>query len=280
MEKNEFVAENGTVLKIVPINAAVRFDSNKYYSKAFNEAIQSGLSLKIEIEKLLESRGLLDTSIEDKKDEEVRAKLKELEISLRKGIINNTKMTKEQGKAIALEMRKLRSGLGRRGRSLQDYFDNTVESYAENERLQFFIYATTVDAKTGNKYWKSFDDFKQDNSNTSRTASEKFVQALTNVNFDFEKEIYENKWLINRGFMNKDLQLIRQDGKLVDEEGRLIDTEGRFINESGGYVDMFGNPIDKDGKLLIEDIWDIPPVQATAPSVESVKSTEPEPFGS
>lgn len=280
MEKSEFKAENGIVLKIVPINASVRLDSNKYYSKAFNEALANGQSLKIEIEKMLESRGLLDTSVEDKKDEETRAKLKTLEITLRKGVINNAKMTKEQGRAIALEMRKLRAGLGRRGRSLQDYFDNTVESYAENERLQFFIYATTVDAKTGNKYWKSFEDFKQDNSDTSRNASQKFIEVLTDVNFDFEKEIYENKWLINRGYMNSELKLINAEGKLVDEDGRLIDVEGRFVDAVGGYVDMFGNPIDKDGKLLIEDVWDTPAPEAVVTPAPAPKSTEPEPFGS
>lgn len=256
MDKSEFKLDNGKVLRILPINPVVRLESNRYYAQAFNEAITNGYQLKLEVEKMLESKGLLDTTKDELDSENIRGELKLLEISLRKGVLDNKKLSKDDGRKVALSMRKLREKLSSKGRTLNSYFQNTAESYAENVRIQFFVFSCTVDATSGVRYWKSFEEFKNDSGPVIDAATSKFFNVITNLDVDYEKTFYENRWLIARGYMNDKMEFVRPDGRIIDEDGQLIDAEGRFINESGAFVDKFGNLIDKEGNLLVGDVWE------------------------
>ena len=256
--KNSFNI-GSVAVKTIPINSAIRLESSKVYSTAFHEAVAAGQPLRIEVERLLESKGLLDTKADNAKVFDLRKLLKELEIQLRKGIIAGRKMTKSEGKAIALEMRTVRAELTSVGTSIAQYFNNTAESAADSERLQYFVYACTVYADTGKRYWKSFDAYKSETDQAALdAASRSFLTVAAGIDENYEQGSYENQWLKKQGFLSPTGQLIREDGKLIDETGRLINSEGRFIDEAGGFVDLYGNPIAEDGTLLVTDSWDEP----------------------
>lgn len=278
MGKNEFKLANGRTLKVLQVSSEMRTQSNKYYMKAFIDAVSNGYPLKLQVQKMLEEKNLLDQEQEEKIADQLRSELKKLEITLRKGVIDNTRMTKEQGKDIALKMRAKRQKLGELGRSLASYFQETAESIADNERLQYFFYATVVDATNGSKYWDSYDKFKEaDRESPDFKIIEKafFSSLLGNIDIDFEKSFYENQWLIRRGYMNDKLQLIREDGKIIDEEGRLINDNGRLVDENGKFIDQYGNLIDEDGNLLVEDSWENPQPEPSAPNLYFGEQAQP-----
>lgn len=246
--------------KIININNDIRMESQKHYAKAFHEGLDAGLMLRIEVEKMLEKKNLLDTSKEEKKIADLSKQIKSMEVELRKGVVGNKRMTKEQGKKLALSIRAERAKLNEIGNSLSKYFNNTVETTADNERLQYFLYSCTVFADTGERFWKSFDQFKSDNDHGELVtqATKLFMSNLLGIDGDSEKTYYENQWLMRMGFMDSKYRLIDENGRLVNDEGRWINEEGYYVNENYEIVDSEGNKIDKDGQLL-EDSWGLTP---------------------
>jgi hypothetical protein len=264
MAKNNTFTVDGVTYKVKTINQEIQLESNKYYHTAFNNALASGYNLRIEIENMLKSRGLLDTSADDKKLEEIRKEIKSLEIELRRGTRNGKRLSKDEGRELALQIKTKRNELSAIGTTLSSYFSESAETYADNERLQYFIYACTVNAETGEPCWKSFEVFKNSsNSALINEAIKTFVSVSAGVDKDYEKNLYENQWLIKMGFMDNQLRLTK-NCKLVDSDGRLINEDGRFIDENGGFVDMYGNSIDKEGNLLVEDTWGVLPTTPVA----------------
>lgn len=249
------VGDKEVKLKIMNINSDIRLESHKYYSKAFADALENKFPLRIEVEVMLKNKGLLNAETNEEESKDLRETISRMEMELRKGIKDNRKMTKDEGRELALAIRKARVHLMGLVNPLNQYYNNTAESYADNERVQFFIYSTTVHSDSGDRYWKSFDEFKSvaENDPVALAASNKFVFNYAGVDPDFEKELYENKWLRKMGFMNDNLQLLNAKGQAVDEEGRLVDPDGRFINDKGEFIDRSGNRVDEDGKLMVDE---------------------------
>lgn len=245
------------VLKVVPITQETRLESQKHYAAAFNEALNKhNMSLRVQVDNMLKERNLLENADEDE-IVKLREKLRNLERTLRKGVIQGRRMDKDEGKRVAIEMRKIRNEISNVGQSLSSYYSNTVESYASQEQMQYFIYACTLNYKN-ERFWPNFDEFKSDvNNEVYAEVGKAFVSLLTGLDKDYEKNHYENKWLIKMGFMNDKLQFVRSDGKVIDEDGRLIDKDSRFINDDGEFIDQFGNRVDRDGNLLEEDTWGV-----------------------
>lgn len=250
------VGDSVLKLKTVPISPEVRMESNKPVAEAFQDALRSGALLSAEAEKILEERGLLDNDSEADKISKIRKETKELEIKLRRGIgSDGNRMTVEEGRTLALAIKSKRKELNKVGGSKAEIVNRTAEAQADNERFQYFIYACTLKCSDGSHYWPSYEAFKEESNKDIQDAAMKSLIALMlGSDKDYEKDYYENKWLMRMGFMNDKLQFIK-DGKLVDEEGRLIDEDGRFINESGQFVDIYGNLVDKEGNLLEVDTW-------------------------
>lgn len=256
---NTFKTKNGdkeVELKTIPVNSDIRNKSNEWYNKAFNDALDKGYLLRLEAEAVLAGRNLLDDDEDEKTILTLRKEIKDKEIELRSGKHQGKKMTPQMGYEWAISIKKLRQKLDAVGTNKTSFYKNTVESYAEDERFQYFIFACTVLASNNQTYWLNFEVFK--NSMQDQAYADA-VQSFIVVNLGFtnerEAELYENKWLKRMGFMNDKFQLINKKGHLVDEQGRLIDEKGRYVNDSGQYVDIYGNLVDEAGNLLVEDGW-------------------------
>lgn len=265
-KKIEFKVANKTLV-CVPITNEVSMGGQKAYGVALKRALDSELPLKAELERQLESKNLLDQASNQKKIDDIRHQLKMKELYLRRADVNGRRMTKEEGRAVALEMRSLRAKLNEVGQDVSSFLQNSVESFADSERLQYFIFACTRDER-GDKYWHSFDDFKANvDSPEAKEATKAFLTMMTGTNADFESGYYENKWLIRQGYMNAELKFINKDGHLVDEDGRLIDKDGRFVNAAGSFVNKDGDLVDENGQLVAEDAWETVSVKTVEPLV-------------
>jgi hypothetical protein len=249
---------NEIKLKTVNISPEIRSESNQFYSNAFDKALADGYKLRLECEKLLEQRGLLDTALQDKQIEDLRAKIKKHEIELRSARINGRRLSKDEGFKLALQIRKLRKELNGVGAGLSDFFKNSAESIADNERFQYLIYACTIRQDTGERYWGSYDEMKNESEQAIYTAAiNSFVKLSMGVEQDLENPFYENQWLQRMGYANKKGELVDSKGRLIDENGRLVNSEGYFVNEEGKRVDIYGNLVDDKGNLLVEDGWEV-----------------------
>lgn len=247
----------GVNLKVISITPEIRQESQKVYAHAMLEALGNDMLLRAEANDILEERGLLNIEQQEKKADDLRKQLKEMEKQLRSARnTDGSKMTREQGKSLALKMRDLRSEISSIGQDLSDFYSNTVEHYASNEQMQYFVYACTIYQVGGKRYWPSFEDFKKDTSSpVFESAISNFVSMSAGVDQDFTKSFYENQWMIRMGYMNDKLQLIDSEGRLIDENGRLINDKGQWVNENGHLIDAYGNLIDDKGNLIMEDGW-------------------------
>lgn len=255
-------------LVVVGVTAQIRSDSNSVYSKALFEAVDNGAPFIIEVEDKLRQRKLLDDEADNKLREELIKEIRSLEVQLRSAKIGSRKLTKDEGRILALNIKDKRAKLSNLSQNRSSLFNHTAENIAENTRLNYCVYRCTLRKDNLENYWKSYDDFKNDTTSTVYADAVKhFIALMMGVDADSEKKLYENQWLIRMGFMNDKLQLVDSKSRIVDEKGRLIDSEGRFINESGEFVDAFGNLLDKNGDLLVPDGWQ-------EQAVESLESKE------
>lgn len=247
-------------IKCIPVNSEIRMESQRYYSKAFAFALENDFPLKAEYERVLRKKGLFNLDEEEKQVEKIRKDIKDLEVRLWSARRpDGTKMTKEEGKQLALEIKDKRDSMNDVVGSISDIFANTAEHYASNEQLQYLLFASTINTDTGERYWANFDLYKSDTENGDnpvlKEAMSLFVEVSAGKEDDYRKKLPENSWLIKMGFMNEKIQFIDTKGRLVDRNGKLINSDGRYITESGEFVDEFGNKVDKEGNAIYEDGW-------------------------
>lgn len=258
-----------TDFKVVKPNNNLQQEADAIYSKTFMRLWETGEAPpRIKVEQLLKQQGLLDMEAVNFKSDQMRKSLRDLEIKLRKGKNpDGTKMSKHDGRDIALSMRKVRDEIADLTSGVSSYFNTTAESLASLEKIMFLVYSCTKKLD-GSPYWPTFEDYKSDaNSDSATQAMQELLKVLAGTKIDFERQLYENSWLIKQGFMNEKYQLIDSKGRLVTEEGRLTDPEGNYINEQGQRIDYFGNLLNDEGELLIEDGWSDEVAVPTAPSV-------------
>jgi hypothetical protein len=258
--------------KVTKINDEITKQANKHYTSAFQQALMNKAMLRLEVDNLLSSKNLLNREQEEEDRETLEKEIKLLEIQLKSAQLNGQRMTKAEGRQIAIDIRNKRRELNSIGASRGDMYDQTAEKQAENERIQYMVYATCLNPETGRRFWDSYEDFKlEKNTELVTGAFKAFYLEVANINLDAVSETYENKWLRRAGFLSESGKLIDLEGRLVDEEGRLINEEGRFVDQNGNLVDRYGNRVDENGELQIEDGWDFDSDTKT-PQTESAET--------
>lgn len=130
-----------------------------------------------------------------------------------------------EGREIAINITDKRQSLVQLMQKRQSFDDSTIESMADNEKTDYFIYACTRDSVTGNRYWESFADMKADkDSEAYKNAISISMSVLYGIDSNFEKNLPENKWLKKYNYIDDNLSFIdRTTGKYVDRDGTPIE---------------------------------------------------------
>ena len=225
-------------------DSKVNKEAQLVYNKAFREALQDGAILRQKLNSVMREQGVWN----DEKQEEYDGVLKQItdkELQIRKGGISL-----QEAKTTALELRDHREEF--RGliaeRSAMD--GNTAEGQADNERFSYIVYASLIDEK-GQRVFGSFEKYQESDSTPYVVeAAGKLAEKLYGLDPDYDRNLPENKFLVDYSFANTELRLVNDDGHLVDREGRLINEEGRFIAYDEDGESYY---IDKDGKTVSED---------------------------
>lgn len=170
---------------------------------------------------------------------------------------------------IALKCQSLREKIAKLKTIFSEMESQTVEGYAENERLNYLIYATTVYKDSGKRFFESFDDFKNSTFYTEENAEKNTIALMAYAQYqiklfgEFQKSVDnnpENKFLKRFKFVDEKGRFLNKDGKFVNLGGELVDENGELLNnkideeEPKPYIDNDGNPIiDEEYKKELEE---------------------------
>lgn len=181
-------------------------------NRTFKKYLESGdYFLREELYDILRKRGFWN----DEKQKELE-KLKE-EIAKREKVFEEGGVELEEAKQKAFETRLLRMQLLTLTIKEREYDDHTVDAKADNAYFDALV-AECVYDEEGNKIFSSYQDY-EDNKDEEYAST--CARALGNMLFDvdsFEKELPENKFLLEYEFVDEDLNIIDNEKEPQEEE--------------------------------------------------------------
>jgi hypothetical protein len=253
-----------------PTNDLIR-RADRQRAKEWNECVADGVPTKQALRKQLTEKGLWSDK-EDEKEKELRAELSKLEISLYKGDGKNTVRSIEEGKLIAIEVRKARFRLTQHLASINDFERNTADALANNKRFDFLVSACCF-TESGDIVYKDLADYdSRASTDAAYACAAALAEMLHGVDAEFEEALPENKWLTDHKCVNKELSLVDAEGNLVDGLGRRISEDNWLLNEDGQKVDINGNLRDDEGNYISQVTYIDGPVKKTPVKKKTTKN--------
>jgi hypothetical protein len=216
------------------------------YSKAFNEALEADAPLQAKSRDILTRQKLWDKE-KEKELEAIQRDMNDREYILE---MNPNGISKQDARAVAIELRKLRIKKLELLIPLTDFNKNTAEGIADNAKFDYLLSVCVV-YSDGRQYFSSYDDYiEKNNDPVAIAAANKFADMFYGVLENFQAELAENQFLTKYGFADDKFRLIDAKGRLIDESGHLVNESGQLIDEDGDLVDGYGHKIDEKGNFL------------------------------
>lgn len=226
--------------------------ANMAYQLKVSRLIRQGdekgerLLLRSEVEDYLIKAGIWSQQDAQKMEQlgmEVRAR----ELLLRKGGLKLS-----EARQLAIEMGDLRNKMLEIYQKRQQLDSATVETVAEEYRFAVLVVECTLESTTNKKYFKDYDDYiERGDEEAAIEAAQALANDLFNIDPNFRNNLYENKWLRDAGYMDKDGRYTSRDGVYVDKTGKTVDGDGRYIDAGGHYVDKYGRKVDEEGDFMV-----------------------------
>lgn len=245
--------KNGNTVTVVVKQPSAKDyrDAQLVYNKAFREALESGAMLRQKLQDYLIKQEIWS--------EEKQAEYEQLieEIHTNEDAINAGGIKLAQGKSMALKLRELRAKFRNLISERQVYDSACVEGQADNARFNFLVSRCVFKQDGVTKAWANTEAYDESGAEDwAVKAASKLGEILYNLDGDYDKNLTENKFLVQYKFAREDLRLVNKEGHLVDSDGRLINEDGRFVayREDGTqyFVDRDGNEVTEDGGKKIE----------------------------
>lgn len=265
-------------------NPRVMAEAKKVYNRKFRELVEAGTIIRSGLDRVLKDQKVWDEG-KNQEAEKLRAEIIQKEKTLCRGLTpDNKKMKISEGRALALEISKLRGELGVLYSVRNSADANTAEAQADNEHFNYLVSQCLVYNDTGEKVFKDLDDYLENGTQEhGREGANHLSVMLGGGDANAWKTLPENAFLLKYNLMDDKGRLINKDGKLVDQDGRLINEEGYYINGKGQRVDRDGCLLDKDGNYLFEDASPYidddtgRPISEVVEPIKPVKPVEPGP---
>lgn len=188
------------------------------YRQSFSTAIRAGVLTTAEANKLLKERGIWDES-KEAQAADIRNEIRVYEDKLRDASLSNV-----DGKDVCQKLKSLRESLNDLTALYTSVSDNTAEQIAAEARTKFFASECVVYNDTGDRVFKSAEDF--DERLDSKVATDSYREALI-ANYErvlgiempegLAAELPENKWLTERG-LNKVAEIPAEATEDTQEE--------------------------------------------------------------
>lgn len=240
-------------------------EANKIRSIAYWKATKEGLPMANDAIKLSQKTSWTPEKAEEFKKlqldltecEEILSKKRDLKLGGPNDKDPNTMFR------VALKCFDLRNKVSELNVAFAEAQQHTVEGYAENERLQYLVYATTVYKDSGERVFSSYDDFDNSVNLTEENAEKYMIATLAFAAYQsklfesYQKSVDsnpENTFLKRFKFINEKGEFIDKEGRLVDSNGKLVVEEEVKLVEPKPFLDNDGKPIeDEEYKKELEE---------------------------
>ena len=243
--------EDGETVKIKvtrPSNTIIT-DAQRISAKVWTDCVRDGIMTKKELAKFMRKQKIWDKEQEEEENE-LKKEIVRLEKSLYLGG-GKKPVPLEEGKKIAIEIRKKRNELKELIGERLSLEGNTAEALADNARFDYLVTRCTT-YEDGKLVYNSVDEYSSNSdSEIAFSAATTLAEMMYALEDDFEAKLPENKFLLEFNLVNKDLSLVNKEGETVDLEGRKINELGQYVNEQGDRTDADGNPLEEDGTYVL-----------------------------
>lgn len=243
-------------LAVKPPSAKARQAARIVYAKAYGDAVDRGVKIKQQIDGVLRQAALWNDDRKDEYDRLLKS-LRDGELRLDRG-----DMELAEARELAIAMSRQRNELRGLLAIRSEVENNTADAIAEQAMFNHYVASCTVRASgrlSGRPYFTSdgvapsVDVYLERGSDPdARDAAAKVGEMLYGSDESLLREIPENKFLIEYGFVDDELNFVDEDGKRVDDKGRPVDEDGFLLDEEGHRIDQEGRRIDANGKYVVE----------------------------
>jgi hypothetical protein len=252
-EKNiiEVKNESGEIVKIFikKPTSQVLSGAQRVSAKVWTDCVRDKIMTKQELKNFMYENNIWDQS-RDLQQMNITSEIQKLEKELYIGKNGQKVMKTSEAKEIAIRMRILRADLRDLIAEKLSLEQNTAEAIAENAKFDYIV-ATCTFHEDGRRVYSNLDEYNENSdSNVAYEAATAMAQLLYSLDKNFEKNLPENRFLVNQGLVNEDLALVNKEGETVDTRGRRINEFGYYINGDGERTDIDGNLLDEEGNYL------------------------------
>ena len=245
--KKTFEIDNKKYAVISP-NAQARKESEIEHSAVFGDLLKKpGVLTRVELQKLIDNRGIWDSESRDKYLELNKVIAEDLKVLEGRGI----KLS--EAKELALKISDNRAKLNELMVEYRQFDDITADAQAEAAALNYLIFKCLVDDETGEQIYKTFDEYIENKHEPiAAMAYINMLQIEYGTSNELYKKLPENKFLLDWKFVDDELRFINKDGQLIDRSGKLVTEEGDYVEkedieevEQGVFLDEDGNPLEQ-----------------------------------
>jgi hypothetical protein len=244
---------NGNTVRVVVKQPSAKDyrDAQLVYNKAFREALESGAMLRQKLQDYMIQQGIWSDE-KQKQYEDIVEQIHSSEDALKVG---NIKLS--EARSIALKLRDLRSQFRSLISERQSHDTHCAEGQADNTRFNFLVTKCVFKEDGVSRVWPTEESYEVAGSEDwAVKAASKLAEMMYGLDPNYDKNLTENKFLVQYRFAREDLRLVNKEGHLVDADGRLINEDGRFVayREDGTqyFVDRDGNEVTEAGDKKVE----------------------------
>ncbi len=240
--------EGNKVVMMIKKPESVEYNrAQEKYLHQFKESLDQGAMLRSKLDDYLREQKIWS----DKKEEQFKRMNKDLtilEIKLKSGGIKLS-----EGKDLYFNIVKSRAEMQKLNSERNSMDVNTAEGQADNARFNSLVCQCVYEKDGETLMFKDFDDYVSKSFTPYAVeAAGKLANIMYGMDENYDRNLVENKFMVDHGFMDEDLHFINNEGDKVDSEGRLVNDKGHYINDNNERIDIFGNPLDEDGEYIVD----------------------------
>lgn len=193
-------------------------------SKVFNKALEGGACLKSQLNKILKQRKIWD----ENDDKEVKELSEKIEANVAK--LDEGGFEIMEARKLAIETNDLRMKLINKMSILREHNTFTAEGQADDAYFDTLVSLCCYN-EDGEKIFKSYEDYLNHATEERSQFLAKELSGIIYGNLDYIKDFPENKFLIEFGFVNDNLEYIDENGDKVNENYESVQPEEKKVRK-------------------------------------------------
>jgi hypothetical protein len=225
--------------------------AQKIGAKVWTDSVKDGLFTKQSLAKFMEDNNIWNQQKQKERDT-ITQSIDNLEKELALGRSSGGKLKVSEGKAKAIELRRLRNNLRNLIAERISLESNTAEGLAENAKFNYLVSSCTF-YEDGRKVYSNVEEYNNKaEDEIAFQAAATLGEMMFQLDKNYEENLPENQFLKRFHLVDNELSLIDKEGNKVDVDGTRVNEDGWLINEKGERIDREGNLLSEAGYLILQ----------------------------